>query len=539
MPLPEGPTHRQQGRADQAGDELGCEALAAEEVLGVGCVEGREATEGAGQGFGGIGRLLGLVTAGALAGALQLDDAAGDRGLGRAQLAAITCRPPGGRGEVLCRLRPRPLTDRAVDAKRNPVAFGEQRPQRHRDPLGGRVERRDLGGRILAQRTQPQALGGAASEQGGEGRRALLVVMQDADHERSALGLAGECRGRLEHRRRHVVGVVEHQQGRSVALPGLGDARQRGVGDLAAAGVQDCGALALDLGRELGDEPRLADPDGPPDQGADDPALARPLPAPAQPGQLALAPGEQRRAALELGRQLCDRRRRIEGRVLGEDLLLQETQLGPGLDPDLLGERPVGLAVSLQGLGLSPGAIEGEHALGVKALAQGLLRDQRLESGEHLVVAPGGELGVDRELECPQMKLFEAADLGGGKGLGGDIGERGAAPELERGAGRAVRPGTRRLAGGLLDQVLEPQRVDRLLRHLELVAATAGEDDGLCVVGGQCLAQPRDVELDVLGGALRRALGIEAIDQLVGAHRAVGAQGEHREHSPLLASSEW
>ena len=39
--------------------------------------------------------------------------------------------------------------------------------------------------------------------------------------------------------------------------------------------------------------------------------------------------------------------------------------------------------------------------------------------------------------------------------------------------------------------------------------------------------------------ALRRALGIEAIDQLVGAHRTVGAQGEHREHPSLLASSQW
>ena len=175
-------------------------------------------------------------------------------------------------------------------------------------------------------------------------------------------------------------------------------------------------------------------PAGPQTRAQTDPPFARLLPALAQPGQLALAPGEQRRADLELERQLCDRRRRVEGGVLGEDLLLEAAQLGPGLDPDLLAERPVGLAVGLQRLGLAPGAIEGEHALGVEALAQGLLRDQRLELGEHLVVAPGGELGVDRQLQRLQMKFLEPA------------GSRPArmAPRRRRRAGRRARARARR-----------------------------------------------------------------------------------------------
>ena len=226
----------------------------------MGGIERRQAAERTDLRLRGTRRLLDRVEAGALAGALQFDDAAGDRGLGRAQVAAITCRPPGSRGEVLGRLRPRPLAGRAVDPKRHPVAFGDQRPQRHRDPLGGGVERGDLGGRVLAQRVEPQPLGGAALEQAGEGGRALLVVMKDADHERSALGLAGQGRGGLEHARGGVLGVVEHQQRRSVARAGLGDGRQRPLGEFATAGVEDRGALALDLGRELGHEPRLADP---------------------------------------------------------------------------------------------------------------------------------------------------------------------------------------------------------------------------------------------------------------------------------------
>ena len=363
--------------------------------------------------------------------------------------------------------------------------------------------------------------------------------MQDADQKRSALELAGQRRGGGEHRRWCIVGIVEHQQRRSVALAGFGDGRQGGLGDLATAGVKHRRPGALELGRELGDEPRLADPRRPPDQRADHSALARLRPAVPQPGQLALPPGEQRRAALELARQLDDRRRRIESQVLGEDLLLQEAQLAPGLDPDLLGERPVGLAVGVKRLGLAPGAIERQHALGVQALAQRLLGDQRLESGDHLVVAPGGELGVERELERLQMKFLEPPDLGRREWLRGDVGERSAVPERKRCAGGAVGDRLVGFAARTLDKLLEVHRVHRVLRDLELVAASVGDDACSAVVGGQCLAQLRDVVLDVLGGARRWALGPQAIDQLLGAHCAVGAQGEHREHRSLLASFEW
>ena len=259
--------------------------------------------------------------------------------------------------------------------------------------------------------------------------------MKDADHERPTLGRAGERRGGLEHARGGVVGVVEHQKRRSVARAGLRYGRQRRLGDLATAGIEDRGALLLDLGREFAHQPCLADPRRPPDHHADNPALARPRPAPAQPVELALASGEQRRAPLELDRQLDGRRRRLEGRVLGEDLLLQALELGARLDPDLLDQRRARLVVGLERLRLAPGAIEGEHALRVQALSQRLLGDQGLEPGDHLGVAPGGELGFDRQLDGPHVKLLEATDLWGGERLGGDVGERGAAPELERGAG--------------------------------------------------------------------------------------------------------
>ena len=62
----------------------------------------------------------------------------------------------------------------------------------------------------------------------------------------------------------------------------------------------------------------------------------------------------------------------------------------------------------------------------------GVLGDQRLEAADHLGVASRRELGVDRELDRAQVKLLEPPDLGARERLPGDVGERRAAPELER-----------------------------------------------------------------------------------------------------------
>ena len=186
---------------------------------------------------------------------------------------------------------------------------------------------------------------------------------------------------------------------------------------------------------------------------------------------------------------------------------------GPGSTPSSLGERPVRGAVALHRFGLAPGAVEGEHALGVEALVGGVLCDQRLEAADRIVVASRRELGVDRELDRAQVKLLEPADLGAGERLLGDVRERGAAPQLERALCRPVGDSLLGLAPRTLDQVLEAGRVHRVLRQPELVASAVGDDARPRVVGGQCLAQLGDVVLDVLGGALRRAITPQAIDQ--------------------------
>ena len=90
---------------------------------------------------------------------------------------------------------------------------------------------------------------------------------------------------------------------------------------------------------------------------------------------------------------------------------MQAPQLRAGLDADLLDERRPRLAVGVQRIGLPPGAVQREHALGVEALAQRLLAHEPVELADDLPVAPGGEIALDRVLERRQPELLEPPDL--------------------------------------------------------------------------------------------------------------------------------
>jgi hypothetical protein len=237
-------------------------------------------------------------------------------------------------------------------------------------------------------------------------------------------------------------------------------------------------------------------------------------------------------------RQRLRRRGGVESRVLAEDPLLEAAQLRSGLDPDLLAQRLPGLAVGLEGIGLAPGTVEGEHSLGVEALVQRMLGEQDAEIADHVAMVPDSELGVDRELDRAQPKLLEPPNLRGRERLLGDVGERRTMPELERGPSCAIRGPLLGLAPGSFDETRESRRVDRVAGQLELVPATVGDDLGPAA-WVKDLSQPRNVELDVLGGAGGGTLTPEPIDQPIRADRPVGAQREHREHASLLFSSDW
>ena len=157
---------RDQGGADQARHQVRHQPLAAEEVLGVGGVERRQAAEGADLGRRGIGWLGDQVEARSLAGELQLGDAAGDLGLRRAQAAALAGRPPHRCLQPLRRLRLGPAAGRPMDPQRHALALGHQGVERHRDSLRRRVELGDLDGGVDPQRAQ-ESLWAASAKAGG------------------------------------------------------------------------------------------------------------------------------------------------------------------------------------------------------------------------------------------------------------------------------------------------------------------------------------------------------------------------------------
>ena len=157
-----------------------------------------------------------------------------------------------------------------------------------------------------------------------------------------------------------------------------------------------------------------------------------------QPDEDHLAP-ERRDERSELGHRADDRApppwlpaRLGERRILAQDRLLELLQRRAWLDPQLVHQQPPPLAVPVERLRLPPRAIEGEHQLGARALPQRLLRDEPLELGDDACVLAQLQLGVDALLERMQTQLGQPARGRLCERLLVKLGERRAAPELER-----------------------------------------------------------------------------------------------------------
>ena len=143
------------------------------------------------------------------------------------------------------------------------------------------------------------------------------------------------------------------------------------------------------------------------------------------------------RAGAELLDRLPARPRRVghdalERRILAEDRLLQPPQLGPGLEPQLLDERPARLLEEVERLRLAAGAVEREHQQPAEALAQRVLVDERAQRADDLGVAARVEVALDRELRRPQVELLQPPRVRGRERLVAHVGERLAPPERER-----------------------------------------------------------------------------------------------------------
>ena len=118
--------------------------------------------------------------------------------------------------------------------------------------------------------------------------------------------------------------------------------------------------------------------------------------------------------------------------LLPKDRSLQLLKRRARVDPQLVDESPARFLVGVQGLCLPTRLVQRGHQTPPQALAERVLRDERLELSDELGVAPECKVGVDPELHRCQPDLLEPGDRRLGEAFVGELRERRASPERQR-----------------------------------------------------------------------------------------------------------
>jgi hypothetical protein len=142
---------------------------------------------------------------------------------------------------------------------------------------------------------------------------------------------------------------------------------------------------------------------------------------------------------------------------------VEHLQLPARLEAELLGEQAPGFIEGAQRLGLAPRSVEHAHLQPAEAFAQRIGRDQGTERSQRAAVIADEQHRLDAVLLGGGAEFVQPRDLGGGERFVGEVGQRVAAPQPERGvecsdrAGRvAGLEGAARVAG----QALESEGID-------------------------------------------------------------------------------
>src|SRR5205085_10592701 len=125
-------------------------------------------------------------------------------------------------------------------------------------------------------------------------------------------------------------------------------------------------------------------------------------------------------------------RAELERRVLLQDRAFEQLEGFARFQPELDTQELPCLAVDLERVRLAACAIEGKHQLSAQPLPKRVFGDKRFQLADELLVAAEREVGVDAIGERGEANFLESCDLSLCKGVEGEIGERGSAPERER-----------------------------------------------------------------------------------------------------------
>jgi hypothetical protein len=200
------------------------------------------------------------------------------------------------------------------------------------------------------------------------------------------------------------------------------------------------------------------------------------------------------------------------------------------LEAQFLREREPRVFVDAQGVRLSSGAIQREDELTAKALAESMLRDERLQLWDDVIVPTESEIDVDSRLHGAQPELAEPFDLTLSERVIGEVGQWRPVPKRKRllqkragvlGIGRGECP------SAIVYETLEAVRVHLTGRDLEDVPVRTRADDLVVRLASaelECLAQSREVHLNVLDGIRRRTLSPEDVDQPIDGNDLIPVQ---------------
>ncbi len=159
---------------------------------------------------------------------------------------------------------------------------------------------------------------------------------------------------------------------------------------------------------------------------------------------------------------------------MGEDGPLEGPQLRTRLEADLLGQDGAGAPAGAQRFGLAAAAEEGEHQLGVEALAQRVGGDELVERDDDIGVAARRQLPVDHALVGGHHDLVQARRRVAGEGMIEQVHERRPPQERDRGdevGERSLVIGRRRRGPPVAHQAFEPDGVDVVGAQGESVAS--------------------------------------------------------------------
>jgi hypothetical protein len=173
-----------------------------------------------------------------------------------------------------------------------------------------------------------------------------------------------------------------------------------------------------------------------------------------------------------------------------------------------------------------------------------VLSDQRLQLTDQLGVGAERKPGLDQLLPRRHAQLVEPGDLALRERLIGEVRQRRPAPQRQRHLKRrrgALGAARGEFAPPLCEEPLEAMRVEALRIEPQLVAVLPCRDRRgrtVALPARERLAQPGDVHLHRLGGAGRRTLPPQLVDQPIGTKRLIGMQHKQGQQRTLPAAAQ-